>query len=197
MSEFRYALPIIFEHEGGDAFTNDPVDPGGATKWGVSLRYLISRGDLDRDGLPDGDIDGDGDIDIGDVRLVTREKASWLYETGFWLPNRLTEVASQWVATKMLDTAVNVGSLQAWRLAQRALVRCGQHVTVDGKVGPQTLGALNSVREGMFLPQLSGQQRAYYELLITKKPPLAKYRRGWTRRAAWPYRDEEALWRLT
>jgi len=196
MTSFELALPAILEHEGGPAFTNDPVDPGGATRWGISLRYLRARGDLDRDGHLDGDVDHDGDIDAQDIRLLSKEQAARVYETGFWVPNRLAEVSSQRVATKIFDTAVNLGSAQAWRRAQLAAQSLSIPIADDGKVGPKTLAAVNSLPEGLFMRAYCGAQRAFYESLIRSKPALSKYRRGWTRRAAWPYTLEELKWVL-
>ena len=38
MSDFNDAIPTVLRHEGG--FENDVNDPGGATNFGVSLRWL-------------------------------------------------------------------------------------------------------------------------------------------------------------
>ena len=45
MSTFEDAIPTILRHEGG--FNNDPVDAGGATNYGVSLRWLKAQGLLE------------------------------------------------------------------------------------------------------------------------------------------------------
>ena len=42
---FTAAVARVLEHEGG--FVDDPVDPGGATNWGISLRYLKKAGAVD------------------------------------------------------------------------------------------------------------------------------------------------------
>jgi lysozyme family protein len=54
--------------EGGRV--NDPLDRGGETKYGVSLRFLAAEGafDDDGDGKADYDLDMDGDIDGADIR---------------------------------------------------------------------------------------------------------------------------------
>lgn len=190
---FNKALAVVLEHE-GSTFTNDPVDPGGATRWGMSLRYLLARGDLDGDGLPDGDVDGDGDVDALDVQHMTRQQAAALYLTGFWLPNMLDKVLDAAVSTKIMDTAVNVGSKQAWRIAQRAVNRLNCSLNVDGKVGPKTLAAVNSAPVLTLLPALCQAQKDFYVELIELRPKLSKYRRGWLRRAAWPFRPSQLGW---
>jgi hypothetical protein len=47
---------------------------GGATKYGISLRFLAAAGafDSDGDGIADFDLDMDGDIDGADVCKLTR-----------------------------------------------------------------------------------------------------------------------------
>ena len=54
----------IIAREGG--YANDPDDPGGATKYGVTLHTLR------RLGL---DLTGDGRIGVADVRKLTRPQA--------------------------------------------------------------------------------------------------------------------------
>ena len=54
----------IVAREGG--FVNDPDDPGGATKYGVTI------GTMRRLGL---DLTGDGAVGVADVRALSREQA--------------------------------------------------------------------------------------------------------------------------
>ena len=65
--EQQCALDWIFWAEGG--YVDDPDDPGGATRFGISLRLLKKMGKL-------GDIDGDGDIDADDIRRLSSDSAS-------------------------------------------------------------------------------------------------------------------------
>jgi len=166
------------EHEGG--YVDHPNDPGGATKYGMSLRYLRRRGDLL------GDFDGDGDVDVHDIRAMTEPQAKHAYEIGFWGPNRLNSVKSQLLANKIFDMAVNMGSKQAWRLAQRAATRHGQELVDDGIVGRKTLAAMNALLDVDYdvLATLRELQRGFYEGIMEQKPDLRAFRLGWLRRAA-------------
>ena len=58
MGCFSKAITVILKHEGG--FSNHSSDPGGATNYGISLRWLKSEGLY-------GDLDDDGDVDIDDI----------------------------------------------------------------------------------------------------------------------------------
>ena len=74
---FMEALETVLSHEGGLLMTGDP---GGATNFGVSLRFLATQGefDSDGDGVSDYDFDRDGDIDADDIRRMTRAMRSGL-----------------------------------------------------------------------------------------------------------------------
>lgn len=184
MSNFNWGVECVLHHEGG--WVNDPADPGGATNFGISLRYLQARGDQDGDGLLDGDLDGDGDVDIDDISAATLDDAIGLYRTGFWEPNQLDKIRSELVAIKIFDMTVNMGSKQAWKIVQRSCNQLGSQLVADGKVGPNTLSAVNSYHKVDYdlVNVIRERQANFYETLIEKKPTLAKFRLGWRRRAA-------------
>lgn len=184
MSTFNWAVECVLHHEGG--WVDNPNDPGGATNFGISLRYLQARGDVDGDGLPDGDLDGDGDVDVDDIRLATREDAIELYRTGFWLPNGCQMIRSELCAVKIFDMAVNMGSKQAWKLVQRSCNKLGSVLKVDGIVGSNTLTAVNLYQRTDYelLAVIRDRQANFYETLIERKPTLGVFRLGWRRRAA-------------
>lgn len=184
MSNFNWGIECVLHHEGG--WFNHENDPGGATKFGISLRYLQARGDLDGDGLLDGDLDGDGDVDIDDIRALSLDETISLYKTGFWEPNHLTNVASELLAIKIFDMCVNMGSKQAWKLVQRSCNSLGHALSEDGVVGPATLSVVNSLRstDYILLDKIRQAQASFYETLIEKKPSFESFRLGWLRRAA-------------
>lgn len=70
---FEKALQFTLKWEGG--FVNLPDDPGGATKYGISLKYAQMVG-LDKD--------NDGDTDAEDIKLLTVQDAMDKYKRDFW-----------------------------------------------------------------------------------------------------------------
>lgn len=106
---FDRAVSAVLAHEGG--YVNDPKDPGGETKFGISKRAY-----------PNVDIAG-----------LTLPAALAIYRRDYWDRIRADELPPDvaWVA---FDTAVNMGVSQAVRLLQRAA-----GVTTDGVIGPKTV----------------------------------------------------------
>lgn len=180
-SSFDEALKVVLEHEGG--WTDDPRDPGGATNFGVSLRLLRSLGDLDGDDYQDGDLDRDGDVDADDVRAMTRDQAAAVYRGQWWDRYGYWRLAEQATATKVFDLAVNMGPRQAHLIAQRACRALSHAITEDGVLGPQTLGALNGVRDFQALPPLRSEASGFYRALVAKRAELGPFLRGWLTRA--------------
>jgi len=181
-SHFDKAILITLKHEGG--FVNDPVDPGGATNWGVSIRFLKGAGDGDGDGFLDGDIDHDGDIDVDDIKNMTVEQARKIYRTHFWDKYDYDKIVDFTVAARLFDMTVNMGAIQAGKIIQRAANNCGQNLVVDGKVGKNTFAAINCVDPDMLMAEIRNEHRDFYLRLIEQKPQFEKYRKGWLRRAA-------------
>lgn len=176
-SRFDWAFTFMMHHEGG--WANYENDPGGPTKYGISLRYLRSQGEL-------GDLDGDGDVDIDDVRALTKDTAREFYRESFWASTRCNEIMSQLIATKFFDICVNTGPRQAGLILQEALVDYGKDVTVDGIVGGKTLKAVNDLedRDYLLINNIREIQKEFYTNLVSEKPSLNQFIRGWLRRAA-------------
>jgi len=168
MADFRDALRVILIHEGGSQFTDNPNDPGGATKYGISLRFLLGEGV---------DIDHDGDIDADDVKGLDEAGAERLYSAFFWAPMHADSFV-QPVAAKLFDVAVNVGTKRATILAQRAAL-----VTDDGLLGPQTIRAIIGTPPGIFIANLERVQTDFYEAIVEKRPAAVEFLEGWKVRA--------------
>jgi len=178
MSEFKYAIPATLEFEGG--YVNDPVDAGGATKYGISLRFLK--------GLPKewADTNLDGGVDVDDIKALKKEDAMAIYEEFWWKKYHYRLIDAQEVATKVFDMAVNMGATQAHKLLQRACQKAcfGDQPKDDGVLGIVTLGFINNVDPKRLLALLRAQCVWFYEKIIERNPKQAKFKAGWLRRAA-------------
>ncbi|MDH5393962.1 MAG: N-acetylmuramidase [Gammaproteobacteria bacterium] len=172
MAEFNQAIETTLMHEGG--FSDDPADRGGATRYGISLRFLTAQGY---------DIDGDGDVDADDIRSLTLDGAIDIYREKFWNINHYDQIKSQAVATKVFDFTVNMGAKRAAILLQRALQSCGFALKQDGKIGPATFSAINSASSETLLAAYRSEAAGYYRLITQKTPDFERFINGWLRRA--------------
>lgn len=180
---FDAAFKDLMYWEGGGRFHKVAGDSGGATKYGVSLRFLK--------GLPleAADYDRDGHITEDDIAVLDEERAKRLYLKHFWSHYQLGVYDSEPVAIKLLNIFVNMRGRVAGRTAQRALGCCGvRGVEEDGYLGPISQAKINQVTcspslTAMFLAALRAQQEGVYRLICAHNPNNNKFLGGWVRRA--------------
>jgi len=180
MLTIREIAQEIVAREGG--FVNDPDDPGGATNFGVTIHTMRRLGlDLDRD----------GDVDVIDVRRLSREQAVDIFIEHYFRGPRVDSLPEVVQAT-VFDMYVNAGT-NAVRILQRLLRDMGFDVTVDGVIGPQTARAAKTAAHRSperFVDAYGIARRSYYLRLADHRPASRKYARtraggkgGWIKRA--------------
>ena len=182
MDRFDEFIEHTLGHEGG--FVDHPNDPGGATNWGISLRFLR---DLE-DNIIEYDMDGDGDVDADDMRLLTRDQAIELYRKAFWY-DELDQFVAPIHSAKLFDMGVNMGKNQAGKIFQRMVAGFNRDIKVDGIVGPRTVAEANKlIRVGSgahSFRDLAGEQARFYFDLVDSKRTREVFLVGWLRRAYW------------
>lgn len=182
MADLKLALPTIFLHEG--RYVNNSSDPGSATNFGISLRFLMSTGDLDHDGWLDGDIDRDGDVDIDDIKKMSEEDAARLYELYFWNKYGYEQISSQSVATKIFDLCVNMGPIGAHKCAQRAVRSVSGSILVeDGILGNKSLSSIDNLDVFQYLSALKSEAAGHYRNVRLKSGNEKEFINGWLNRA--------------
>ena len=144
-ASFEKAIPYILANEGG--YVDDPNDLGGATNYGISLRFLKSI---------NLDINNDGVIYKEDIKELTPEQASNIYLKYFWTPNRYGELKEQRVATKIFDFCVHKGAGGANKSLQQAtnMALKKDLLKIDGICGSFTINAVNSISDTDLLEDL-------------------------------------------
>lgn len=174
-NRFNYAINVILEHEG--LLSDGAHDSGGLTKYGISLRYLKDEKI---------DINKDGDSDKDDIRALSKQEAIAIYKKDWWDKYNYEAINDVKVATKIFDMAVNMGPIEAHKLTQQALNHLlMSKLQVDGVLGAKTIASINAQHEGDMLQELREEQKDFYLRLITNKPALKIYEKGWLARAAW------------
>ncbi|MBN2760481.1 MAG: peptidoglycan-binding protein [Rhodobacteraceae bacterium] len=176
MKDVRKLAEEIVAREGG--FVNDPDDPGGATKFGVTIHTLRRL----RPGQT---------VGVDDIRALTREDAVEIYLEHYFARPRIGELPQPLWAT-VFDMYVNAGA-NAVRLLQRLLVDMGQDVAVDGAIGPQTIAAAHrayDIAPNHMVDAYGIARRDFYYRLADRRPASRKFARrrdggkgGWITRA--------------
>lgn len=180
MQTVREIAEQIVAREGG--FVNDPDDPRGATKHGVTIHTMR------RLGL---DLTGDGRVDVDDVGALSREQAIDIFVEHYFVAPGISRLPNALQAS-VFDMYVNAGG-NAAKILQRLLRKMGFGIAVDGAIGPQTVSAAqNAARpDPVALRDAYGvARRNYYFALADARPASRKYARtragdkgGWIRRA--------------
>lgn len=132
---FEIAIEIVLKFEGG--YVNNPNDPGGETKYGISKRAYPEI----------------------DIRQLDREGAINIYKNDYWIPLMCDEISSP-LRLALFDCGVNQGVLRASKLLQE-LVK----VKIDGKIGPKTMAAVKEKKtDKLLIDFLVGRQMHYISL---------------------------------
>ena len=134
---FERAFDMVIGHEGG--FVDDPRDPGGATKFGISQRQYP----------------------LEDIPNLTLDRAKAIYQRDYWQAIRGDELPPA-VGLCMFDFGVNSGVTQAIRTLQKVL-----DVPVDGDIGPVTLTALKAHGARQLVVDIQAERLLFLTRLTT------------------------------
>ena len=173
--QLTYCLDIIYEHEGH--FSDDKRDPGGLTKWGISLRYLRMIGY---------DITGDGEIDEKDIYALDKKHADLIYICNWWEEYEYFRFNHVAVSAKVFDLAVNMGAKRAHKICQRAINKLRETpIAVDGILGEISYAAANELDPWKLREEMRKCAMDEYREILFRNRNMEWARKGWMRRAAW------------
>lgn len=149
------AIARLIVREGGEKVTDDELDRGGLTKFGISKAAHPNV----------------------DIRALTYADAVDLYFQNYYDAPGLDALPLAY-AEPLMDLGVHAGPTQAIVLAQRAV-----KVPEDGVLGPRTRAAILAHDVAAFRKLFASERIGFYLHLILKRPSQVKYARGWIRRA--------------
>jgi lysozyme family protein len=157
-SSWDKCLEFIFSVEGG--FTDDPLDPGGATNLGITHDELA----LWRKQA----------VSIQDVKDLGKNEASAIYFANYWQVVQCGKLAPG-VDLMVFDAAVNTGNSRSARFLQQAV-----GTTQDGLIGPITLASANKAGPISLINNLASIRLRFYQSL----PTFIHFGNGWTSRVS-------------
>ncbi|MGY6695401.1 MAG: holin-associated N-acetylmuramidase [Roseinatronobacter sp.] len=180
MKTVRQLAEEIVAREGG--FVDDPDDPGGATKFGVTIHTLRR-------------LRPDVDVTPEDVRALTRAQAVEIYVVHYFERPRIRDLPEP-LWPSLFDMYVNAGA-NAVRVLQRLLVEMGLQISVDGAIGPQTIAAAHRAQDmapAHLVDAYGIARRDYYYNLADRRPASRKFaRRRDGGKGGWIVRAEEFI----
>lgn len=173
--EFESFFNHLMDDEGGylpGRQAKKIKDPGGATNYGISLRFLKTCN------VDIADINNDGVIDEKDIVLLTKRQAKELYFKYFWNPLYI-DIKHIQLSNRLFNFGVNAGKRTSVKVLQRTVNKLMDIplLRIDGIFGRNTLKAVKNVdREKLYRLYII-EVEDYYRSL--NKP---QFIRTWMRR---------------
>lgn len=171
VDNFEIAFARTLGLEGG--YSNNPNDPGGATKYGITERVARDNGYQ------------------GDMRDLPLAVAQKIYRKNYWDSLKLDNFVSP-LASKIFDAGVNVGTKRVAQWLQTALNAFNNKqqfysdIVVDGAIGPATIAAYNKLVErrgssanAVLIKAINCLQGAYYLNLAGDNSKFESFMYGW------------------
>ena len=152
MSTFDDAFANTIGLEGG--FVDNPADPGGATRYGVTERVARKWGYTGP---------------MQDLPLATAQSIA---KSEYWDPFQCGQFTPL-VAVQVFDIAYNGGDVVRW-------LQQASGAVVDGVLGPKTITAVNLTNPRVMVMRLLAYRLQY----LTDLDIWSNFGRGWARRVA-------------
>jgi len=147
----------------GSKYTNDPIDRGGPTKFGITLATLsFYRG---------------RSCTAEDVQALTEAEARRIYRDVYVVRPKFDQIKDDALRALVVDWGVNSGPGTAAKALQRAA-----GVTADGAIGPKTLAAVNAADPRKLHDSVLSQRESFYRRLASEDPSQQRFLSGWLNR---------------
>lgn len=161
MADFGKALKHTLQWEGG--FVDDPLDNGGATNKGITLRtYRYHFGK---------------EKAVEDLMDIAYDEVEYIYRIGYWDNVKGDDINNQSFAELLFDSVVNMGG-RPIKAVQEYL-----NVAADGVVGKQTVAAINGYGDKRQLFEYLWKWRSnYYHGIVERNPNQKRFLIGWLNR---------------
>lgn len=173
-------IDSLLKHEGG--WSGDKTDLGNAggldTYRGITRRNYPNWGGWS---IVDAHKPLKWNQVIKDEKL--EELVREFYYRNYYLKNKVDRINNPLVAYHLLDHCVNAGARNGVKILQRSInAVLDMNISIDGIIGPQTLGLANHEKAQEIGLRMDAERKAYYQGIVKARPANSKYLKGWTNR---------------
>lgn len=168
---FLDSLDMLWKWEGGDKYHEVEGDNGGATLFGISLRFYKSI-------YPKANKDS--------IKNLSQDEAIKIYWDYFYSNLNYDKIDNLEVSRKLFLTAVNMGKSRPNKWIQQICNDLGSKLVVDGILGKLSIEEINrlcdinlkEIKESLIKKQIEE-----YERIVKNDPTQKKFLKGWKNRA--------------
>ena len=163
IQNFEKSLHFVLQSEGG--FVDNPLDSGGATMKGITLKVFQ-------------EYRRNKHLTSEDLRNISNEDIQAIYRQNYWNPvfGNLLNSGCDYV---VFDFAVNSGVGRSVKTLQKVV-----GTSVDGVMGNQTLAAANALDQSSLIIDFSNAKIKFYEDIVMARPNQNVFLKGWLNRVA-------------
>ncbi len=176
---FQQAYAFTKPAEGG--YVNNPKDKGGATNYGISLRFLQG---IQKEEFPwFASIGVELPATIATVKSLTGKQAEAIYREYFWNTIPSIENLPSAIQLFLFDASVNHGKATAVKMAQKAVNTLEDRplLVVDGILGLKTKTELLRM-DTRLISFLVEERRKFFRQLADAEPSQKIFLTGWLNR---------------
>ncbi len=164
MTKIDEIISGIVKREGG--YVNHPNDKGGPTNFGITLGTLKAHRN-------------NQSLTADDVRNMPRSEAEAIYRFRYIQKPGFDQIKDEALLEQVIDAGVNHGVTAASMFLQRAV-----GVRADGKVGPQTIAALEKLPRSVAFARFTSERALYFGAILEKNKSQLVFAAGWFNRLA-------------
>lgn len=163
MAKVDYLIPFILKWEGG--YVNDPLDKGGATNKGITLRtfteHRTAKGKT---------------ASIEQLKNISHSEWREIMKRLYWDRWQADSIENQSIANILVDW-VWASGVWGIKIPQRIM-----RLTQDGIVGAETVLSVNSANQQQLFQKILTARLKFIDDIIRKTPSQKRFERGWKSR---------------
>lgn len=172
-----FLVDMVLKHEGG--YVSDPKDRGGETYCGISRKAhpRWSGWKIVDMYKP---LKWNEKIDDEDLRQTVIE----LYTKTYYTPLKIDRINNMLLSAHLFDHGVNAGLSASAKLLQKSINEiCNVSISVDGKIGNETLAYANNADNlNALVNKFIENRNQFYKNIVNRNPSQKKFLNGWLNR---------------